>query len=223
MRVLVVGASGRTGRLVVQEARAAGHRVRALARSLEPEAADDLEILRADVCAPGVAERAVAGMDAVVVVLSMVRTSDSPWSRITTPRDLHSQAADRLVTACEAAGVRRYVSVSAHGVGASRSRAGWAFLALVHSSNIGVAYDNLAVSEARVEDSSLDWTLVRPTRLTMAPGTGCWTADAALRTSSRAHIPREDLARFLVQSLTDPRWSRTAVSLTSRAPGAAAG
>ena len=151
MKVLVVGASGRTGKRVVQEARAAGHTVRALARSLRAEqAAEGLEVLAADVCEPGVAERAVAGMDAVIVALSMVRTSDNPWARITTPLDLHTQAAARLLGACEAAGVRRYVSVSAHGVGDSRPRAGWFFLGLVHSSNIGIAYNNLAEAEARV-------------------------------------------------------------------------
>ena len=48
MKVLVVGASGRTGKRVVQEARAAGHTVRALARSLRTEqAAEGLEVLAA--------------------------------------------------------------------------------------------------------------------------------------------------------------------------------
>lgn len=215
MKVLVVGASGRTGKRVVQEARAAGHTVRALARSLRAEqAAEGLEVVAADVCEPGVAERAVAGMDAVIVTLSMVRTSDNPWARITTPLDLHTQAAARLLGACEAAGVRRYVSVSAHGVGDSRPRAGWFFLGLVHSSNIGIAYNNLAEAEARVRDTGLDWTLVRPTRLTLAPGTGSWRAEPGLHTSSLASIPRADLARFLVEILADPTTHQTTLSVT---------
>ena len=101
MKVLVVGASGRTGKRVVQEARAAGHTVRALARSLRAEqAAEGLEVVAADVCEPGVAERAVAGMDAVIVTLSMVRTSDNPLGpHHDTPRPAHpggSTAAGRL-------------------------------------------------------------------------------------------------------------------------------
>ncbi len=215
MKVLVVGAAGRTGRRVVYEARAAGHTVRALSRSLKAaDAAEGLEVLAGDVCEPGVAERAVAGVDAVIVALSMVRTSDSPWARITTPLDLHTQAAARLLGACKAAGVRRYVSVSAHGVGDSRPRAGWAFLGLVHSSNIGIAYNNLAEAEQRVRDTGLDWTLVRPTRLTLAPGTGSWRADPGLRTSSLASIPRADLARFLVNALSDPTTHRATLSVT---------
>ena len=43
-------------------------------------------------------------VDAVIVALSMVRTSDSPWATITTPLDLHLQTAQALLPACEAAG-----------------------------------------------------------------------------------------------------------------------
>jgi len=153
-------------------------------------------------------------MDAVIVALSMVRTSDFPWARITTPLDLHTQAAARLLHACAQAGVRRYITVSAHGVGDSQSRAGWGFLALVRASNIGVAYRNLAEAETRVRASDLDWTIVRPTRLTLGEGTGSWRADPDLVTGSGARIPRADLARFLVQNLADATWERTAVSLT---------
>lgn len=215
MKLLVVGATGRTGRLVVEEALGAGHAVRALSRSVRSDALPDgVEAFPGDVCAPGVAAAAVAGVDAVIVALSMVRTSDSPWATITTPLDLHLQTAQALLPACEAAGVARYITVSAHGVGDSRPRAGWAFLALVHGSNIGVAYDNLAEAEERVRASALDWTVVRPTRLTKGPGTGAWTADPTLSTGSGARIPRTDLARFLVGCLSDPAWSRSVVSVT---------
>jgi uncharacterized protein YbjT (DUF2867 family) len=218
MKVLVVGAMGRSGRLVVQEAVRAGHSVRAFSRSVSADALPDgVELLRGDVCEADTVAQAVQGVEAVIVVLSMVRTSNSPWARITTPRDLHTRAASLLLSACAEAGVRRYITVSAHGVGPSRPRAGWAFLALVHSSNIGVAYDNLAEAEQRVMASALDWTIVRPTRLTDAVGSGRWTASEELETGSMARIPRADLARFLVHTLTDLSSLRAAVSVTEGA------
>lgn len=217
MKVLVVGATGRTGRLVVSQAVAAGHAVRALSRSVRAEDVPaGVEVLAGDATDPAVAAAAMEGVDAVVVALSMVRTSDSPWARITTPHDLHTQAARALLAAAQAAGVRRYLTVSAHGVGPSRPRAGWAFVALVHSSNIGVAYTNLAHAEALVMASDLDWTIARPTRLTSGPGAGAWQAATDLRTSSAASIPREDVARFLVACLEEGAWSRAAVSVTGR-------
>ena len=65
-----------------------------------------------------------------------------------------------------------------------------------------------------MRDTGLDWTLVRPTRLTLAPGTGSWRAEPGLRTSSLASIPRADLARFLVQILADPTTPRATLSVT---------
>ena len=129
MKVLVVGATGRTGRLVVQAAVDAGHHVRAFARSVSTSnVPDGVDAVPGDVCDAAAVQAAVQGMDAVIVALSMVRTSDNPWARITTPVDLHTQAAATLIPACEAAGVQRYLTISAHGVGPSRPRAGWAFV-----------------------------------------------------------------------------------------------
>ena len=84
----------------------------------------------------------------------------------------------------------------------------------MHASNIGVAYNNLAQAESIVRAADLEWTIVRPTRLTHGSGTGRWRADPSLVTSSTARISRADLARFLVHNLSDPAWVRTAVSLT---------
>lgn len=215
MNVLVVGATGRTGRHVVQEAIEAGHTVRAFARSVRADGVPaGVEAMAGDVCEPNAVRNAVHGMDAVVVALSMVRTSDNPWARITTPRDLHTRAATHLLSACTDAGVQRYLTISAHGVGSSRARAGWGFLQLVHSSNIGVAYNNLADAERLVAASTLSWTIVRPTRLTNAAAAGTVRAAHDLKTTSWDRIARADLAQFLVQALDDNTWSRQAVSLT---------
>ena len=159
---LVVGATGRTGRLVVEEALGAGHAVRALSRSVRSGALPDgVEAFPATSARPGWPRRPWRAWTP--------SSSPCPWcaratapATITTPLDLYLQTAQALLPACEAAGVARYVTVSAHGVGDSRPRAGWAFLALVHGSNIGVAYDNLAEAEERVRASALDWTVVRP-------------------------------------------------------------
>jgi uncharacterized protein YbjT (DUF2867 family) len=218
MHLLIVGATGRTGREVVLAAAAAGHRVTAFARSADraqwppgvtPRAGDALNA--ADV------DAAMAGVDAVIVALSMVRASDSPWAPILTPRDLHSRAAALLTAAAARHGVGRYVALSAHGVGDAAPRAGWLFLGLVRASNIGVAYANLAVAEDIVRATALRWTVVRPTRLTLAPATGQLVADPRLVTTSRAAIPRADVAAFLLHVATSDDHLHEAVSLTASA------
>jgi putative NADH-flavin reductase len=215
MHVLIVGATGRTGRDVVAVAVAAGHRVTAFARSADrTEWPAGVTAVAADVLDPVVVDAAMVGVDAVIVVLSMVRASDSPWSPILTPRDLHSRAAAVLTAAAAKHGVRRYVTLSAHGVADAAPRAGWLFLGLVRASNIGVAYANLAIAEDIVRSSSLRWTIVRPTRLTTGRPSGRWRAAADLVTTSLDRIARADVAAFLLGVATSDDHLREAVSLT---------
>ncbi len=113
----------------------------------------------------------------------------------------------------EAAPNARYVSMSAHGVGASRARAGRLFMGLVDMSNIGVAYRALAQAEDVIAASCLPWTIVRPSRLTNDEGTGLWRfTDTAL--GSRAQISRRDVARALVHLAEGEAHVHQAVTLT---------
>lgn len=223
MELLVVGATGRTGRHIVDVAVEQGHTVRAFARSAaeQPGWANEERVIAVagDALDPAAVSDAVQGVDAIAVALSMVRTSNSPWARITTPLDLHPRAATVLTEAAWAHGVRRYVMISAHGAGDSASRAGWLFLGLVRSSNIGVAYRGLAEAEAVVARTELDWTVVRPTRLTDGAPTGSWEADPELVTTSLDHVDREDLARFVVRTATTTTRIQERVSLTGRSRG----
>ena len=211
--LLVVGATGRTGRHVVTQAMERGHRVRALARSVRADALPAGAVaLPGSVLDPELVRDAVHGVDAIVVALSMVRSNpNNPWSRITTPPDLHPKAASLLTSA--AAPTTRYVSLSAHGVGTSSARAGWMFMGLVHASNIGVAYRALARAEAVIARSELPWTVVRPTRLTNGPGRGLWRFPEE-RLGSRASIDRRDVAAALIRLAEGRDHLRRAVSLT---------
>jgi len=112
-RVVVLGANGRTGRSVVEEARRGGHNVTAAVRS--PENVDPatdprpgtLTVVRADVRDPDDVRAAVAGHD---VVVSTVGPPGVRSSR------LYSDTAQALVSAMAVTGVRRLIAMSSAGV-----------------------------------------------------------------------------------------------------------
>lgn len=216
MRIAVFGATGRTGKRVVHTAVERGHTVVAVARSAAKHTwPDGVEVLPGSVLDPILVRRALTGADAIIVAISMVRTSDFPWAKILTPTDLHVRAVQTLSTVAKEVGVQRYACISAHGVGESQARAGALFMALVNTSNIGVAYDDLARAEAALTETELDWTVVRPTRLTNGRRTETWTVGTDLHCGNRASVSREDVALFLVLCAEDGRHSRERVSLTS--------
>lgn len=68
--------------------------------------------------------------------------------------------------------------------------------------------------ELAVRDSGLDWTVVKPPRLTDAPAHGRIEAGARVRVGLLSKISRTDLARVITDELAEPRFRRETVFVT---------
>jgi putative NADH-flavin reductase len=189
LHVTVLGAAGRTGRLVVDELLRRGHAVRAVAR--DPHAAGlpaQAEVVAGDVRDREVLARAVAGADAVVSALGP-RGKDA---------DLHRTLARLLVPVLREAGVERYVAVSGAGVDVEgdRKRPRDKVISKLMQTLGGAMVADKAGEVALWRASGLRWTLVRPPRLTDGPATGRLEHDAHVSTRA-IFVDRVDLAAFL--------------------------
>jgi uncharacterized protein YbjT (DUF2867 family) len=154
MNITVIGAAGRLGQQVVQEARRRGHQVTGLARRPERLTRPELlsRIAAGDGRDPDTAACAVAGTDAVVIAV--------PGGF---GKDPH-QAADvtRTVTAAmRDHGVRRLVITSAYPIVGTRPRATMWVLRKV----LATPYADVAEAERVTAVSGLDWTIARLNRL----------------------------------------------------------
>jgi putative NADH-flavin reductase len=178
-----------------------------------------LDAVRGDVLDRQALDTALDGMDVVVSSIGMDRGGDFPWRPLRVPDDLHSTTMAHLVAGMEERAMDRLVLVSAHGVGDSWEDASWVLRALVAGSTIGKAYRDLARAEQVLQQSRLDWTIVRPTRLTDQPGEGRWRAERRLSTGMFSSVSRDDVAAFLLQSIEEGVSKREIVSL-DRAMGA---
>lgn len=204
MRLIVFGASGQCGRLLVQRAAEAGHAVTAVVREGTDYAAPaGVTQVRGDPLDAGFVAGVMPGHDAVASGLGIKRRSAAnPWSRITSPPDFCSRTARNIVAAMQATGVRRVCAVSAAGVGDSAARMNWLMKFFVATSSVGVGYRDLAVMEAVYAASGLDWQTPRPTRLTDGPATGEVAETDAFPLS--AAISRADVAGYMLAQLTRP-------------------
>lgn len=203
MEILVIGAAGRTGRRVVDEAIRRGHGVTAFTR--KPGALDGIAGLRG--VASGDARKiddlraAVRGKDAVI---SIVAGDDLGPTTLT--RDVTRQ----LVAAMREEGVRRLVVTSSRSIVATRPR--WA-ITLAWAVFL-FPYVDLARAETIVEESELDWTIVRATRLDDGPALGAVHIDFERdATGGTAHLSRADYARTLVDVVEDAAMARRAVGV----------
>ena len=210
MRIAVLGASSGIGRQLVHQARMAGHHVVAAARSIGSEPAPNLTPISGSILDPGVAERVVAGCDAVAWCVGSRTLGPALLHTVT----LFSEGTKRTIAAMKGAGVSRLAVITGIGAGESRGHGGllyeWIGLPFV----IGAIYADKDRQEALVKASGLDWTIVRPTLLTNGPRTGQYRVLTSFEGLHGGQISRADCADCLLRAIVEGAWSRTAIVIT---------
>ena len=208
MNVLVLGATGGTGRAIVRAALAKGHTVTALVRS--PHAADlpGARVVQGDARDAAAVDRALIGCEGVI---SAIGTSISPFREVT----VLSEATRVLLGAMGRGQVRRLVCITGVGAGDSRGHGGFLYDRLFHPLLLRRVYADKDRQEAAIRASNLDWVIVRPVMLTNGAGTGHMQATTDLDGIHGGSIPRKDVATFVVAQLDDDAWLRRTPLLRS--------
>jgi putative NADH-flavin reductase len=205
MNILVLGATGGTGREVVSQALAAGHNVTALVRDLRrvQVVSDRLQVVQGDVTGEGpTLSDVVLGQDAVISVLGVGRSF--------TPNGLIAQSAPRVVSAMEKHGVHRLIHTSAFGVGPTLGDCPLVPRLFFHTLLRRVYHDK-ALGDESVLNSRLEWTIVYPAGLTDGPKTGHYRSGEHLALHGFPNVSRADVADFLLSQLTDRTYVRKGV------------
>lgn len=209
MKVLVIGAAGKTGRLVVDRALAAGHSVKALvhdtAALAEAPFSDGVQIVQGDVHDAGTVRQALTGCEAVIDTLG----GKKPFLKT----DLESSAARVVLAAMQEQGVRRLIVISVLGAGESGAQAPFWYEHLLLPVFLHGALPDKNAMEAEVKASDVEWVLVRPPMLS----DNAATSDVKIVSASEvAHkITRGDLAQFLVNQLTTDTYLGQAVVIAN--------
>jgi len=168
MHILVLGPTGRTGRLVVDEALKRGHKVSVVV-SHEYRLKTDpklLDVHEGTTLNKYTLAEAMKGCDAIISTLNISRTSDFPWADLRTSEDFLSVSMKNILEAAAEQHVRRIIITTAWGVGDSWKDIPFWFRWLVNQSNIQYAYYDHERQEELLVNSDTDWTIVRPTWLT---------------------------------------------------------
>ena len=191
MKLLVLGATGPTGRHLVDLALDAGDTVTVLARRPEAleEMASRVDVVAGDATSHADVAKAVAGQDVVISALG----------RSTSVRAEHGRSGSGEQ------GVSRLVWLSSFGVGDTYRSASVA-QKVIYRTLLRNVYANKELSERMIRAGGLDWTLVYPTKLTQGPAEGRYRVGERLPMKGNPTISRADVADFLYKAARDPEW-----------------
>jgi putative NADH-flavin reductase len=215
MKILLLGSTGRTGTLVIEEAIKRGHGISAIAR--DPERLKDyqIDITQGTPYNFEAVEKALSGCDAVISTLNISRKSDNPWAALVSPKDLISKSASNAVLAMNAAGIKRFIALSAIGAGSSWKTTPAILKLIVSISNLKYAYRDHAKQEEILKDSSLDYTICRAPMLSSFINVNGAVAVREEENPPKMVLSRNSAAEFFIKIIENKDHIRQIVNLSN--------
>jgi uncharacterized protein len=209
MKIIVFGATGGIGRLLVAGALEQDHAVTAFVRPgrlLEPH--DSLRIVEGDIFDPQSVGDAIDGHRAVFCALGPGSLKKDPVLSRTIPliiNGMHFHGVDRIITVGAAGAL--------YPAGKYQAPIFNLLFGLARLTFLRHPMADQRAQERLLGASDLDYTIVRPPRLTDGQPTGTYRVLPDAMPSSSRHISRADVADFMLQQLKDPRFHRRGVYL----------
>lgn len=208
MRILLIGATGGTGREVLRQALEQGHHVTALVRkpSRLKTSHPNLTVVQGNVLDLNSITSAMADQQAV---LSTLGHKQWLW-----PTRILSEGTRNILLAMENAGVRRFICETSLGVGSSRGRLGLYYTFFTIPFILPFYYFDKSRQEAIIKASTLDWTIVQPGVLTNGSARGVYRHGTGIGSwLLTVKISRADTAAFMLSELTHQRYIRQVVEV----------
>jgi len=207
--ILILGATGRTGQIVLHDALERGFRVTVLVRDpakLNGHSHDpNLEVLRGDVLNYADVYNAIQGNDAVISALGR----DGKKVEVLT------QGTENIIKAFRQSEAKRLVCLSSFGAGSTHKLAGWQLRLMIRLRGLARSFEAKAEQELMLYRSPIDFTLVMAgtiTDQTPAEEANVFSTDQASGQYPFAPaVSRETIAHFLLEQIGSTEWRRRTI------------
>ena len=211
MKLLVFGATGATGTLVVQQALEKGFDVTAFVRN--PAKVKNrharLKLAQGDVLQQSTVNPAVKGHDAVICCLGAPATS---------PGQLRSSGTKNIIDAMKAGGLSRLICQTSLGFDDSEPVLQYTpvfFRKIFVPYLLKKTFRDHSLQESYIRQSSLDWTIIRPGTLTNGGYTGKYREGFDYTDNTlQVKISRADMADSMIRQLLSLRHNRQVIPVS---------
>ncbi|HMU43938.1 MAG TPA: SDR family oxidoreductase [Ignavibacteriaceae bacterium] len=211
MKLLIIGATGGTGRELVKQALELGHKITILVRNSEKVLTvhPSLQVINGNVLNIKEVEQAVSGQDAVISSLG--------HKRFFIKTNILSEGTKNIIASMEKQNVKRFICITTLGINDSRFRLGLYYTLFTIPIILFFYFRDKSKQEKLIMNSKLDWTIVRPGQLTNSKLTGEYQVGNNVgnyfitKTISRANV-----AHFILSQLCDKTFFHKKVGIVNR-------
>ncbi len=197
MRLLIIGASGRTGKKLLSQALDLNMEVTVLVRNPKKVKLTNpnLHIIQGNILDFDKVKEVVNGQDAVLSALG--------HKRFFIPTSILSKGTEHMIQAMEEQGVKRFICITSLGVNDSRFKLGLYYTLFVIPFIVFFYFRDKAKQEKLIQKSKLDWTIVRPGQLTNGKKRAVYKHGAHVGNYILTKmISRADVAHFMLSQLS---------------------
>ncbi|QGH33685.1 NAD(P)H-binding protein [Gracilibacillus salitolerans] len=201
MKLIVFGATGDTGRQLVKQLLSEGHEVTAVVRQPDQFTMSDkhLQVIKGDVLNPSTLEKSMTGKDAVLSAIGVQHRK---------PTTVYSKGIENIKKAMRKCEVQRLICLSSEMI---KPREDFTLMERITSlflkRILKHLYKDMERMEQKIFQSNLDWTIIRPPRLTNGSRTSKHRISInqpVTKAKSIKGISRADLAECMVTQLNNP-------------------
>ncbi|KON30350.1 hypothetical protein AC477_05060 [miscellaneous Crenarchaeota group-1 archaeon SG8-32-1] len=217
MKILLFGATGRTGKIILQKALNDGHEVTAIVRDPSKLEGINVNIIKGTPYDKESVNKAISNCDVVISTLNVSRESDSPWAKLRSPKDMISRSIQNALEEMQENGAKRIIVMGVLGAGESRKKLPLILKIILSTSNLKYAFDDHTKQEELLAKSDTNWTVIRLPMLTDEEG----EKDVIVKklndnTKLNKKINRTSVARFILKILEDDNYYKSIVAISNK-------
>ena len=208
MKILILGATGRTGRLIVEEALKQGYELNVLVRDKNQISfsSKSIKVYQGTPARQTDLTLAMQGCDLVISALGIVRASDAPWSKLITAKNFISESIRNVIAEADQQNLKRLITVSAWGVGETRKEIPFWLRWLINYTNLRPVYAEHESQENLLANSNLNWTAVRPVALNDSKKIKTLKVSFNNFPKPSLYISRQSAAKFMVNIVKSDKY-----------------
>jgi len=199
MNILVLGAAGGVGRLIVGQALARGHKVTAFVRDPGKTDLQKATVVRGNVLDIQALSNALPSQEAVVYAIGVKSTG---------PTTLFSQSTRLLLTAMEQQQVKRLVCITGIGAGETKGHGGFLYDHVIFPLFTRNRYADKELQEQLIRQSNLDWTIVRPAPFSEGKPNAPFQVLTEVGNAVLRKVSRAEVASFVLEELETRHYVR---------------